>query len=266
MANRLAPTRLEAPIFDVDVLDVGAGGPRRDHGDLRDLLGRQPESESRSTSISRAVRPGRPLAPAADRWPAPPPARRRTQSRRAAPRAPRRGAAAPPRRARRPRDGAAARASTGRRRPRRAPATGDGSVAAQTARVARAVEPFAEREASEPQDRERGRRGQHPSRSNTVQADPFLLGRRQRTGACPRWRSSRPAGPRPCTSPRAARGRPPSARNPAANARSIGPEVRHGAGVPERVRRLQVDEVRNRLQRGRHLLAGTAVRRARAVP
>ena len=33
-------------------------------------------------------------------------------------------------------------------------------------------------------------------------------------------------------------------------------EIRHGAGVPERVRRLQVDEVRDRLQRGRQLLIG----------
>jgi len=38
--------------------------------------------------------------------------------------------------------------------------------------------------------------------------------------------------------------------------RRLGREVRDGTGVAERVRRLQVDEVRDRLQRGRRLLAG----------
>ena len=48
----------------VDVLDVVAGGLRRDHEPRGDLLVRQPRASSRSTSTSRGGEPGRPLAAA----------------------------------------------------------------------------------------------------------------------------------------------------------------------------------------------------------
>ena len=224
----------------------------------------RPRASSRRTSISRAVSPAGPVRRRDVRWPA----AASTASTASASSRPARTSVAQPGGGRPRRTRLAVRARLAHRlvgvgrgqHPRGAGDRGAG----QAARVAGPVEPLAVLHGDRPERARAPVTAAASARSGTAPSGSARARPRRAASACRGSRST----PRACrSSARGRRGeRADLGRRQPELGRGVRGEVGDGAGVPERVRRLQVDEVGDRQQRRVELVADSTTASAGSAP